>query len=53
MKDALSNDGLAGDPACFDMKRHNGKINVAFCDGHVECRDISNTDMNRVFLLAP
>ena len=34
--------GLAGDKACFDLKRHGYKINVAFCDGHVESRTITN-----------
>jgi prepilin-type processing-associated H-X9-DG protein/prepilin-type N-terminal cleavage/methylation domain-containing protein len=48
-----TNSILAADPACFDKKRHKGKINVAFCDGHVESRDISITDMNKIFLLAP
>jgi prepilin-type processing-associated H-X9-DG protein len=44
---------IAADPASFDKKRHQGKINVAFCDGHVECRDISTKDLSKVFLLAP
>ena len=30
----------AGDYANFDQRRHRGKMNIAFCDGHVECRDI-------------
>jgi prepilin-type processing-associated H-X9-DG protein/prepilin-type N-terminal cleavage/methylation domain-containing protein len=30
----------AGDYANFDLRRHRGKMNIAFCDGHVECRDI-------------
>ncbi len=43
----------ASDPACFDTKRHAGKINVAFCDGHVECRSITTKDLKQVYLLAP
>lgn len=31
---------LAGDAQSFDYVRHQGKMNVAFCDGHVETRDI-------------
>jgi prepilin-type processing-associated H-X9-DG protein/prepilin-type N-terminal cleavage/methylation domain-containing protein len=53
MNDALSNTGLAGDASCFDKRRHNGKINVAFCDGHVETRDITAADLQKIFLLAP
>lgn len=33
----------AGDYANFDLKRHRGKMNIAFCDGHVECRDIGTS----------
>lgn len=33
---------LAGDQQNFDLIRHKGKMNVAFCDGHVEQRDIPN-----------
>ena len=49
----------AGDRANFDLKRHHGKINIGFCDGHVETRNIANstgtasTDLQSVFLLAP
>jgi prepilin-type processing-associated H-X9-DG protein len=43
----------AGDSACFDKKRHQGLINVAFCDGHVESRTISTKDLQKIFLLAP
>ncbi len=44
---------LAGDPANFDAKRHQGKINIAFCDGHVETRAINAGDLNNVYLMAP
>jgi prepilin-type processing-associated H-X9-DG protein len=43
----------ATDPACFDKKRHQGKMNIAFCDGHVESRNITTRDLSGVFLLAP
>jgi prepilin-type processing-associated H-X9-DG protein/prepilin-type N-terminal cleavage/methylation domain-containing protein len=48
-----SGGNLAGDPANFDLKRHQGKINIAFCDGHVETRTISVGDLRNVFLMAP
>jgi prepilin-type processing-associated H-X9-DG protein len=51
---------LAGDPQNFDYLRHHGKINIAFCDGHVETRDIpvlQNDPAARgfmnIYLLAP
>jgi prepilin-type N-terminal cleavage/methylation domain-containing protein/prepilin-type processing-associated H-X9-DG protein len=44
---------LAGDPQNFDRIRHHGKINIAFCDGHVETRNISSGDLASVYLLAP
>jgi prepilin-type N-terminal cleavage/methylation domain-containing protein/prepilin-type processing-associated H-X9-DG protein len=53
LADALEQDGLAGDNANFDMNRHHGKINIAFCDGHVETRFITPADLSHVFLLAP
>ncbi len=58
MADALnggddSPGSLAGDPENFDKVRHHGKINVGFCDGHVETLYITTSDLSRVFLLAP
>jgi len=53
MADALTDDGKAGDSDNFDQKRHMGKINIAFCDGHVESRNITVKDLIKVFLLAP
>jgi len=50
---------LAGDTVCFDRRRHRGKINIAFCDGHVDSRNITNStgtdcpDLKTVYLLAP
>ena len=56
MSDALngtSSSNIAGDSVCFDKRRHQGKINVAFCDGHVETRNITSGDLSKIFLLAP
>jgi prepilin-type processing-associated H-X9-DG protein/prepilin-type N-terminal cleavage/methylation domain-containing protein len=36
----------------FDVLRHKGRINVAFCDGHVENRSISLHDLQKVFIYA-
>jgi prepilin-type processing-associated H-X9-DG protein len=44
---------IAGDTANFDLLRHRGKINIAFCDGHVETRNITAADLSSVYLLAP
>jgi prepilin-type processing-associated H-X9-DG protein/prepilin-type N-terminal cleavage/methylation domain-containing protein len=44
---------IAGDPQCFDKYRHRGKINIGFCDGHVETRNITSRDLASVYLLAP
>jgi prepilin-type processing-associated H-X9-DG protein len=40
------NHRLAGDAASFDQIRHRGKMNIAFCDGHVELRDIPPFTLN-------
>jgi prepilin-type N-terminal cleavage/methylation domain-containing protein/prepilin-type processing-associated H-X9-DG protein len=53
MADALTGDGLAGDPENFDRVRDRGKINIGFCDGHVETRSITASDLSNVYLLAP
>jgi prepilin-type processing-associated H-X9-DG protein/prepilin-type N-terminal cleavage/methylation domain-containing protein len=53
LADALTGDGLAGDIQNFDLQRHRGKINIGFCDGHVETRNITPQDLDSVFLLAP
>jgi prepilin-type processing-associated H-X9-DG protein/prepilin-type N-terminal cleavage/methylation domain-containing protein len=43
-----------GSPATdFDKKRHQGKMNIAFCDGHVETRNVTAGDLQNVFLVAP
>jgi prepilin-type processing-associated H-X9-DG protein len=44
---------LGGDGDSFDLIRHRGKINIAFCDGHVETRTINYNDLQKVYLLAP
>jgi prepilin-type processing-associated H-X9-DG protein/prepilin-type N-terminal cleavage/methylation domain-containing protein len=53
LADAFTGDGKAGDRQNFDLRRHNGKMNVAFCDGHVETRNITAGDLASVFLIAP
>jgi prepilin-type processing-associated H-X9-DG protein len=57
MADAWTSSGLstdkAGDNENFDIRRHQGKINVAFCDGHVESRNITSSDLASIFILAP
>jgi prepilin-type processing-associated H-X9-DG protein len=57
MADAFKGEGnpgdLAGDHESFDTHRHNGKINIGFCDGHVELRNVTMNDLATVFLLAP
>jgi prepilin-type processing-associated H-X9-DG protein/prepilin-type N-terminal cleavage/methylation domain-containing protein len=42
-----------GTAYCFDLPRHQGKLNIAFCDGHVETRNVSANDLSNVFLLPP
>jgi len=57
LADALKGNGSgvgnAGDYANFDKHRHQGKINIAFFDGHVETRNITGNDLSSVYLLAP
>jgi prepilin-type processing-associated H-X9-DG protein len=58
LADAFNGEGnpqadKAGDHESFDIRRHNGKINVGFCDGHVELRNITVNDLSTVFLMAP
>ncbi len=45
---------LANDQASFDRKRHGAKgnqLNIAFCDGHVEARDITVNSLRTALLL--
>jgi len=60
MADALTGKTTAGDPACFDKLRHQGKINIGFCDGHVECLSMANSDqqiisgdLQKVYIMPP
>jgi prepilin-type processing-associated H-X9-DG protein/prepilin-type N-terminal cleavage/methylation domain-containing protein len=39
---------IAGDPDNFDQIRHHGKMNIAFCDGHVESIDLPVFKMNAI-----
>jgi prepilin-type processing-associated H-X9-DG protein len=43
----------AGDHENFDPIRHKGKINIAFCDGHVETRNITAADLNSAWIVSP
>jgi prepilin-type processing-associated H-X9-DG protein len=54
LADALLSAGsFAGDTQNFDKIRHQGKINIAFCDGHVETRSITAADLANIFISAP
>ncbi len=51
---------LGGDAVSFDRIRHRGKMEVAFCDGHVETRDIPDitkdptaNGIRDIYLLSP
>lgn len=37
----------------FDTRRHNGRMNILFLDGHVESRRINQNDLKDVFLVPP
>jgi prepilin-type processing-associated H-X9-DG protein len=50
---SMSSVGFAGDPQNFDLIRHQGKINIAFFDGHVETRTISAGDLSNVWIEPP
>lgn len=52
LADALLNNTIAGDTPMFDRARHKGKMNILFCDGHAETREITAADLRPVFLLA-
>jgi prepilin-type processing-associated H-X9-DG protein len=52
LADALDDNLLAGDPTNFDRARHKGKINILFCDGHAETRQIKSLDLKNVYLMA-
>ncbi len=48
-----ASNGAATSIQNFDLKRHRGKINIAFVDGHVETRQINAKDLARVYILPP
>ena len=50
LADALAGTAMAGNPASFDRLRHRGKINVGFCDGHAESRDITPVGLTNAYL---
>jgi prepilin-type processing-associated H-X9-DG protein/prepilin-type N-terminal cleavage/methylation domain-containing protein len=53
MGDCFKENGYAGDNVSLDKIRHQKKINVAFCDGHVETKNITFADLQKVYILAP
>jgi prepilin-type processing-associated H-X9-DG protein len=42
---------LVSSPQNFDLKRHKGKINIVFVDGHCETRKINIKDLSDVYIL--
>lgn len=42
---------LVSDKQSFDYKRHRGKMNIVFVDGHVETRQISEKNLRDVLVL--
>ncbi len=50
---ALAGDALAGNPGTFDLRRHQGRMNVVFCDGHAEARVITPRDLSTVYIVPP
>ena len=53
LSDAYDADIYAGDTSNFDKIRHQGKIEIAFCDGHVETRTINDGDLRTVYIVPP
>jgi prepilin-type processing-associated H-X9-DG protein/prepilin-type N-terminal cleavage/methylation domain-containing protein len=51
LADAFVGNGKAVDKSMFDLQRHQGRMNVAFADGHVEVKRISVGDLEGAFLL--
>ncbi len=53
LADAYDADANAGDTTNFDKVRHQGKIEIAFCDGHVETKSINDGDLQKVYIVPP
>jgi prepilin-type processing-associated H-X9-DG protein len=51
LADALASNGKALDKSMFDLPRHQGRINIAFADGHVELKRITAGDLEGALLL--
>jgi prepilin-type processing-associated H-X9-DG protein len=51
LADAWIANGRASDRSGFDVKRHRGRMNVAFADGHVDLLRINERDLQRACLL--
>jgi prepilin-type processing-associated H-X9-DG protein/prepilin-type N-terminal cleavage/methylation domain-containing protein len=53
MGDCFKENGYAGDNTSLDKIRHQKKMNIAFCDGHVDSKNITFADLQKVYILAP
>lgn len=51
LADAFADPPLVRDVSNFDTRRHKGKVNIAFADGHVETRTITPSDLRDVVVL--
>ena len=51
--DAFAGNGRVDHKDSFDMKRHGGRINVGFADGHVETFMLTQKDLDRVYIVPP
>jgi prepilin-type processing-associated H-X9-DG protein/prepilin-type N-terminal cleavage/methylation domain-containing protein len=51
LADALAGNARAGDPENFDPRRHRGRMNVGFLDGHAESVPIDPGALSRVLIL--
>jgi prepilin-type processing-associated H-X9-DG protein/prepilin-type N-terminal cleavage/methylation domain-containing protein len=49
--DVLARNGRAVDAASFDFRRHRGRINVSFADGHVAALNLTEADLSKAMLL--
>ena len=55
LANALLYDGRAGSQAMFDKVRHQGYIDIGFCDGHAEAKRISaaGSDLGSAYIVGP